>query len=280
MAATLLAGDPLTSLFPRDEVRDVAGLDLRVHPGTTAASKPEPGRYYRRVEIEFTSFEWAGEKWRHKATLLIPDRIPEQYCGAGVILSEPAVFEKADPGWRYAELAVLMGIPALLVGDENSGRRFGIQGDGNLMGHAQKMFLKTGDPRWIGYAWLAKIMVRAATAFQAAKQVPVDRFVITGGSKRGEASWIAAAVDDRIAGAYPTSWNAGNMEKWLALKAERWGMDHAARQNTIAPASVSTRTQMEQLLGPRGREYHRQRLQGKTYPLHGGDKRSSVPGGE
>ena len=255
LAGALWAAGPPAELFPPDALRDVASLELKVKPAQAFQSKIDASRTLQRIDLEFTSFEWAGEKWRHPATVLLPDTVPAKYRGAGVVLSESRPFDKGGPLRDYAESAALMGIPALFIGYPNPGPHYGIEGEGNLMGHGQQMFQKTGDPRWIGYAWLAKVMARGATALAAVAEA--DRFVVSGCSKRGEASWIAVNADARFAGAFPTCWNAGNVEEWVQLKAERWGLDFEPRPgaDTIAPASLSTRRQMEHARSERGRQY-------------------------
>jgi PhoPQ-activated pathogenicity-related protein len=256
-AALQGAAHPVEKLFPPEQIRDVATLELKAQPAREFRSALDMSRRLTRIDLEFTSFEWAGEKWRHPATVLLPERTAERYKGAGVVLSESRPFEQGGALREYAEAAALMGIPALFIGHPNPGPRYGFQGEGDVMGHGQQMFQKTGDARWIGYAWLARVIARAATALASIREAGAERFVVSGCSKRGEASWIAVNADDRVAGAYPTCWNAGNVLEWTELKAQRWGLDYEPRPNsgTIAPASLSTRAQREHAHSPRGREY-------------------------
>jgi PhoPQ-activated pathogenicity-related protein len=114
-------------------------------------------------------------------------------------------------------------------------------------------FFETGDPHWIGFAALGRVIVRAVTAMQAVPGVKAERFVITGGSKRGMASWIAAAADDRIVGAYPGAWNMANFEASLRLRAERQGLDYA--KGGEGPAASTPRQRLAALATPRGKEY-------------------------
>lgn len=91
----------------------------------------------------------------------------------------------------------------------------------------------------------------AVTALAAAPGVAADRFAVTGCSKRGSATWIAAGADNRIVEAYPTYWNAGNTEQWLELKAERWGLDYQPKPDakTIGPAWITTRQPSDNAYG-------------------------------
>jgi len=232
----------LMDIFPVDQMQDQVSLDLQVGERNAYSSTQEPGRTLQRMQIQFTSFEWAGETWRHRAELLLPDRSPDIYRGTAAIISGG---NKAHQ--KMAEATALMGIPVLRIVGANPGPHYGVKQEGNLMGYGQKQYYETSDPRWIGYAWLGKIIVRAVTAAQALPEIQAERFVVTGCSKRGAASWIAAAADDRIIGAYPTCWNAGNGQEFIQLKAERWGLDYQPRSdgNTMAPAFITTQQQME-----------------------------------
>lgn len=234
-------------LFPAAEMRDVASLRLKTQSPTT--HKTGAGQELKRIDIEFTSFDWAGEEWRHRAVVLLPPSVPARYAGAGAIVS--------GGNTQYAEAAASMGIPTLMIAGANPGPHYGIPDEGNLMGYGAKMFHKTGDTGWIGYAWLGKIIVRAVTALGAVEGSPVERAVVTGCSKRGAASWIAVGFDDRIVGAYPACWNCGNTLDWLQLKAERWGLDYQPKANatTMAPAFITTRQQMAEVKAPHASEY-------------------------
>ena len=252
LIAAAAAADPLGELFDSAEMRDVESLDLKILDRRAFESRLAPGRTLERIDLEFTSFEWAGEIWRHRATVLIPDRVPAKYKGAGAVVSLARGPAPGEPMNSYAEIAALLGVPVLLITSNNPGPRYGVAREGNLMGFSQKKCLETSDPRWFGYAWLGKVIVRAVTALAATPGVEAGRFVVTGCSKRGGASWIATAADDRIAGAFPTCWNAGNTADWIRLKADRWGLDYQPNpgSGTIAPAFITTRQQMELMKHP------------------------------
>ena len=278
-ACAPVAADPLGEVFDPAEMQDVASLDLVVMQRSAHISSAAPDRVLERVEIEFTSFEWQGEVWRHRATILIPDRVSGVYRGAGAVFSEVRPFGET-PTRQWAERSALAGVTTLTITSANPGLRYGWPREGDLMGFGQRRYQETGNPLWVGYAWLGKVIVRAVTALSAVEGVEADRFVVTGCSKRGAAAWIAAGADERIRGAYPTCWNAGNTEAWLALKAERWGLDYQPRPDakTIGPAWVTTREQIENYNAPRGREYrsytdpstYRGRLEGKAIVFSAG----------
>ena len=79
----------------------------------------------------------------------------------------------------------------------------------DLIAYCWDQFLKTGDPTWLPRFPMAKSAVRAMdtiTALLASDhggRHKVNRFVVAGGSKRGWATWITAAVDRRVVAIVP-----------------------------------------------------------------------------
>ena len=73
-----------------------------------------------------------------------------------------------------------------------------------LIAYTWDKFLRTGDERWPAQLPMTKAAVRALdtiTEFCRSAEggrVTVDRFVVAGGSKRGWATWLSAAVDRRV----------------------------------------------------------------------------------
>jgi PhoPQ-activated pathogenicity-related protein len=251
-AAALAPCTAADDLFPRAEMRDRASLDLKIADPVPYESKLAPGRTLKRIDLSFTSFEWAGEKWRHPCVVLLPDRVVSELRGAAAIIAGNG----ADPDglpFRYAEAAALMGIPALATVGANPGRHYGANNENVLMSVMQKKFMETGDPRWIGFTALGKVLIRAITAMQAVPGIGATRFIVTGGSKRGVASWVAAAADDRIVGAYPEAWNMANFEAALKLQVERLGPDYGKEGG--GPGSEPPGKRLASLSTPRGREY-------------------------
>jgi PhoPQ-activated pathogenicity-related protein len=152
----------------------------------------------------------------------------------------------------YADAAVsILGVPALLITSGNPGPHYGEPKEGELMGQSLERMISTGDPRWNGYAWLGKVIVRGVTVMASLPETETRRAVVTGCSKRGMAAWIAAAADDRIAGAYPTCWNTGNYRETAKLLVDRYGGGYQrGRPDTRAPAFVSAQAQYERTLHP------------------------------
>src|SRR6478735_9249447 len=86
-AGLLLAAPPFDPLFRPAEVLDRASLDLKISEPADYTPVSAPGRKLKRIDLTFTSFEWAGEKWRHPCMVLLPDTVPPEYAGAAVVIA-------------------------------------------------------------------------------------------------------------------------------------------------------------------------------------------------
>ena len=254
------AAPTLEDLFPAEIMQDPSTLDLELVERTTYASQLSPGKVFQRIRIRFTSFQWQGETWRHDASILLPasGNAAPQYQGtlAVVSLQKRIDVKRCD----LVEVPLLMGIPCFVIESGNPGPRYGQLKEGEVMLNGMNLYLKTGDPRWIGYVQLGKVIVRAVTAAQtlaARKGYDIQRVVVTGHSKRGVASWIAAAVDDRIVGAMPSGWLAGNAFAFLEHKLMMWGPEYMPTGDPKGPAYVTTAEQIAFTKVPGWADYNR-----------------------
>ena len=79
----------------------------------------------------------------------------------------------------------------------------------DLIGYTWDQYIKTGDERWPARGPMTKAVVRAmdtVEAFMASDaggKIPVNQFVVAGGSKRGWTTWMTAAVDKRVVAIAP-----------------------------------------------------------------------------
>jgi PhoPQ-activated pathogenicity-related protein len=79
----------------------------------------------------------------------------------------------------------------------------------DFIAYTWDQFIKTGDETWPARLPMVKSAVRAMDCVQellASDQggrVAIEKFVVSGGSKRGWTTWCAAAVDKRVAAAIP-----------------------------------------------------------------------------
>ena len=229
--ATLLASLCLSTsaaeLAQRTLLDDYVKQDDDSHAWQVAASKTLEGT--RIVVLDMVSQHWLTKpqvdrtEWRHWLRLSIPPTVSTDIAflyiqGGGNNSEAPA---DADPGMVaianatgsvVAELAMVPNQPLSFDGD--------------------------GVPRWeddlIAYNWarsltgdgqkrlvleaMTKSAVRAMDTVTAVMARPewgerlIERFVVSGGSKRGWTSWLTAAVDERVVAIAPIVFDVLNME--------------------------------------------------------------------
>ncbi|MCK5803362.1 MAG: PhoPQ-activated pathogenicity-related family protein [Lentisphaeria bacterium] len=105
-------------------------------------------------------------------------------------------------------VAVLHGVPnqplSFLADPE-----FRERTEDGILAFSWKRFHETQDPTWLGLLPMVKSAVRAMDTVSAFcgelpdGALPIEKFVVTGASKRGWTSWLTAAVDKRVVGVAP-----------------------------------------------------------------------------
>ena len=102
-----------------------------------------------------------------------------------------------------AELKMIPNQPLVL--NQDGVRRT----EDDFIAYTWDQFLKTGDETWPARLPMVKSAVRAMDCVQEllasgqGGRVAIEKFVVSGGSKRGWTTWCTAAVDKRVAAAIP-----------------------------------------------------------------------------
>jgi len=111
-----------------------------------------------------------------------------------------------------AELKQVPNQPLVFVGDGKQ------REEDEILAFGWARYLKTGEEKWIGRLPMTKSAVRAMdaiTAFCATPgggNLPVETFMVAGGSKRGWTTWATAEVDRRVVAIAPIVIDLLNME--------------------------------------------------------------------
>lgn len=132
-----------------------------------------------------------------------------------------------------AELKMVPNQPLTFAG-EVSGRS-----EDSLIAHNWDKFLRTGDERWPTRLPMTKAAVRAmdaVTAFCASPSgggLTVNRFVVSGASKRGWTTWTTAAVDSRVVAIIPMVIDILNVEVSMAHHYRAYGFWAPAIQDYV-----------------------------------------------
>ncbi|MGH9204377.1 MAG: PhoPQ-activated pathogenicity-related family protein, partial [Vicinamibacterales bacterium] len=167
--------------------------------------------------LDMTSQSWRTPaevdrtQWKHWVTVVKPDKVTESTgflaIGGGSNPGRPPDKVEAwlsematTTGSIVAELRMVPNQPITFAG-EQKGRT-----EDSLIAYTWDKYLRGGDDNWPARLPMTKSAVRALdaiTSFCAQHGAKVDKFVVSGGSKRGWTTWTTAAVDSRVIAIMP-----------------------------------------------------------------------------
>jgi PhoPQ-activated pathogenicity-related protein len=190
-----------------------------------------PGGGTRTHVLELTSQTWRTGKdvdrpvWKHWLTITVPDGAPGRtallFIGAGnnnnPAPSKPSERSERiarETGAAVAEVFMVPNQPLHFTDSPDKGRF-----EDDIIAYTRVKHFQTKDDTWLVRLAMVKSGVRAMDAVQeflrsdTAGRIPVDRFVVAGGSKRGWTTWLTGAVDPRVTAIMPVVIDALNSEK-------------------------------------------------------------------
>jgi len=121
------------------------------------------------------------------------------------------------------ELKMVPNQPLIFNGEKHK------RTEDSLIAYTWDKFLRTGDAKWPARLPMTKAAVRALdtiTSFcatEAGGKLPVDKFVVCGGSKRGWTTWTTAIVDKRVVAIVPLVIDMLNIEPSFIHHFEAYG---------------------------------------------------------
>ncbi|MBI3683586.1 MAG: PhoPQ-activated pathogenicity-related family protein [Acidobacteria bacterium] len=162
-------------------------------------------------------------EWRHWLIIIKPDRVDTStgllFINGGSNGGRPPsgpdpllALLAGDMGAVVADLRMVPNQPLIFAGETRE------RSEDALIAFTWDRFLKTGDARWPARLPMTKSAVRAmdaVTSFLASQQaggVTVNRFIVSGASKRGWTAWTTAAVDSRVIAVAPMVIDIPNLE--------------------------------------------------------------------
>ena len=187
------------------------------------------GGGYTTYVVDLTSQTWRKPSevdrtvWKHWLTIVKPDRVTTStgylfITGGSIDQKAPAA---ADPFFvdmaatTHSVTAELRGIPnePLTFKDDLQPRT-----EDGIIAYTWMKYITTGDDTWPLRLPMTKAAVRAmdtvtAVAGAEGSGVKVERFVVSGASKRGWTTWTTAAVDKRVTAIIPAVIDLLNVEK-------------------------------------------------------------------
>jgi PhoPQ-activated pathogenicity-related protein len=201
------------------------------------------GSYY---EISLTSQTWHNIVWKHRLIVYLP----RSAKNPNTMLLMLRHLEN-----RVADIISLKTISdstgtasAVLFGIPNQPMFDGKEED-DLQAYTFSQFTKTGDATWPLLLPMVKGVTRSMDMIQELSnqqnKPAITKFVLTGHSKRGHASWLSAAMDKRIKGIVPVAIDILNSPVQLPHHLESFGTYHTP--------SATTTEFLKEINSPRGK---------------------------
>jgi len=190
------------------------------------------GRY---ATCRLVSQTWRGAEWAHELSIYCPPDPASTgmmllWIDGGSAGKVPEAGQAAGPSDAVKTLALFAnaaGLPAAVIRQVPYQPMFDGLVEDDLIAHTFVEFARTGDASWPLLLPMVKSAVEAMTAAGKIARdrfgLAIDGFVVTGASKRGWTTWLAAAVDDRVRAALPMVIDMLSMERHVELQFASFG---------------------------------------------------------
>jgi PhoPQ-activated pathogenicity-related protein len=179
-------------------------------------------------DIDLTSQEWQGITWKHAMSAFVPADVQHDdtallFITGGSTGKRPG----ADDLAMGSKLATAAQMPVVFLHQVPNQPLLGDRVEDDLISETFLRYIDTKDATWPLLFPMVKSAVRAMDAIQEIAQqehgATVNRFVVTGGSKRGWTTWLSAVADDRVAGIAPIVIDTLNFRAQMKHQKETWG---------------------------------------------------------
>jgi PhoPQ-activated pathogenicity-related protein len=179
-------------------------------------------------DIDLTSQEWQGITWKHAMSAFVPEELRHEdtvllYITGGSNGDRPDEDDLA----MGCKLATLAQMPVAFLHHVPNQPLLGDKEEDDLISETFLRYLDTKDPKWPLLFPMVKSAVRAMDALEGIAQqeygAAINRFVVTGGSKRGWTTWLSAVADERVAGIAPIVIDTLNFPPQMKHQMETWG---------------------------------------------------------
>jgi PhoPQ-activated pathogenicity-related protein len=193
----------------------------------------------RGLELALQSQTWQGGTWKHQLFLYCPANAQPQTNAICMIdggswkdeytAPIPAGQEPTIPNSlkHFAQAAEILNCPIVVIRQVPHQPLFNNMYEDAIISHTFMQYVKTGEPEWPLLLPMVKSVLRALDSAQlAAKaewQVDLQKFVLSGASKRGWTTWLTATHDPRIIGIAPMVIDVLNFGPQMAQQLSYYG---------------------------------------------------------
>ena len=179
-------------------------------------------------KLTLTSQTWHDIPWKHALYIYVPSQTRYEstvllFISGGKIGGAPGP-DDLKMGARLAQVAAM---PVAFLYQVPNQPLLGDRVEDDLISETFLRYVDSRDATWPLLFPMVKSAASAMTAIQEFGKeqygVDVEKFVVTGGSKRGGTTWLTAAADDRVAGIAPIVIDTLNLPAQMKYQLETWG---------------------------------------------------------
>ena len=200
--------------------------------------KPEPAYAWKQngkpnresegdqiYDLHFVSQTWQGKNWQHQLQVYRPQSVAPApmmflWVTGGSATPGQIAFGMELARKSKAPVAFLYHIPNQPLLEDQL-----VEDD--LIAETFVRYLKTKDESWPLLFPMVKSVVKAMDVLQAFGKeewgAPASKFIVSGASKRGWTTWLAAAVDQRIGAIAPVVIDTLNMRAQMPRQLKAFG---------------------------------------------------------
>ena len=187
------------------------------------AEAPELVQGKNETDLRLTSQTWQGKNWTHRVQIFTPAKMEHPDAALINVSYGSGTFAETFAGQALANatgttIVNLFNVPNQPLYDKT---------EDDLIAYTLEQYLKTGDETWPLLLPMTKSVTQAMNALQEWSDkhavTKIERFVISGASKRGWTTDLVGAVDPRVVGIVPIVYDNLNLAEQIPHQREIWG---------------------------------------------------------
>ena len=213
-------------LQPDLPARTETALDRYIERPETAykwTNAPELVESQNETDLRLISQIWQGKAWTHRVQIFTPQKLAFADAALINVSYGDGSFAETFAGQALADatgarVVNLFNVPNQPLFDKT---------EDDLIAYTFAKYLETGDETWPLLLPMTKSVTQAMNALQewSGKNgvTKIERFIISGASKRGWTTDLVAAVDPRVVGIVPIVYDNLNIAAQIPHQMEIWG---------------------------------------------------------
>lgn len=179
------------------------------------------GKVYK---IDMVSQKWQGIVWRHKLLIFLPKKVAKR---STMLLLNTGGKPRTKHYFYALTMAKKIQAPMGILFNIPNQPLLGGKREDTLIAETMVRYMKTGDPNWLLLFPMVKSVVKSMDVVQKFTEKkwkqPVEKFIVTGASKRGWTSWLTASVDKRVQAIVPMVIDTLNIKSQMKYQKQCYG---------------------------------------------------------